>query len=170
MLHKQVGMCLAVLLLPSFAAAQAVPDEGRERVRTLLVLRMTEALKLTDEQALQVNTVIRESDEHRQRLSKERQTLEDALRAALNKHPSDTAELSKLIGQGNELDQKLALIPEDSFHELQKTLTVEQQAKLLLFRRELETEIRHGLTDRRQGVAERWQLRTSGAGATPGKQ
>jgi hypothetical protein len=54
-----------------------------------------------------------------------------------------------LVDEGNGIDQKIALIPEDTFHEMQKVLTVEQQARLMLFRRELQGEIRRAIQGRR---------------------
>lgn len=66
--------------------------------------------------------------------------------------PTAQAALSRLISEGNEIDQKLAMVPEQSFRELQKILTVEQQAKLMLFRRELQGEIRRALQGHRAGA------------------
>lgn len=141
-----------VALIPLRIAAQAPPDgPWRDRARTFLVLRIADALKLDEQAALKVSQIIRQSDDRRQGLAQERRTLEQKLREALAKQPPDTAALTKLINEGNEIDQKLAMVPEQSFHELQKILTVEQQAKLMLFRRELQTEIRHALQNRRGG-------------------
>jgi hypothetical protein len=144
-------------------AVQAQPTEGaraegplrRERARTFLVLRIVDALNLNDQDALKVSNIVRQSDERRQELVKQRQGLEDQLRAALAKKPIDSADLSKLIGEGNAIDQKIALIPEDTFHEMQKVLTVEEQAQLMLFRRELQGEIRRAIQGRRVGAGRR---------------
>jgi len=156
MTTKRLALIAAALVvLPRLAAAQPQDNQARERARTFLVLRITDALKLNDEDALKVSKVIRESDERRQQLMKQRQGLEDQLRAALAKPPPDTAALSKLITAGNDIDQRLALVAEDSFHELQKVLTVEQQAKLMLFRRDLQQEIRRALQGRRGGGGRR---------------
>jgi Spy/CpxP family protein refolding chaperone len=148
---------LALMLNSQTAGAQpgaAVRPDGpprRERARTFLVLRIVDALNLNEQDALKVSTIVRQSDERRQQLVTQRQGLEDQLRAALAKKPTDSAELGKLISQGNDLDQKIALVPEDTFHELQKVLTVEQQAKLILLRRELQGEIRRAIQGRHIG-------------------
>lgn len=167
---KALLLLLGLSVLPCIALAQTPgprPEgprgEGpwRERARMFLVLRIADALKLNDADALKVSNVIRQSDEHRQELVKQRQALEDKLREASAKQPQDPAELTKLISQGNEIDQKLALVPEDSFHELQKILTVDQQARLMLFRRQLQGEIRGALAGRHSGGGGRrpWQGR-----------
>ncbi len=145
-------MVSALALLPVHAVAQpAGQGPGRDRARMFLVLRIADALKLNEQEALKVSNVIRQSDEHRAGLIQERQTLEQKLRQALAKQPPDQAELTDLINQGNAIDQKLAMVPEESFHELQKILTVEQQAKLMLFRRELQGEIRRAIQGRGRG-------------------
>jgi Spy/CpxP family protein refolding chaperone len=156
---------LCLTLLPAQLSAQP-NQEGpwRDRARMFLVLRIADALKLNEQEALKVGNVIRQSDEHRRDLTQQRQALEQKLREALAKQPPDAAELTKLIGQGNEIDQKLALVPEDSFHELQKILTVEQQAKLMLFRRELQGEIRRAIQGRVRAGAGR---RARGQGGGP---
>ena len=167
---KALLLLLGLSVLPCIALAQtpgprpeAARGEGpwRERARMFLVLRIADALKLNDADALKVSNVIRQSDEHRQELVKQRQGVEDKLREALAKQPEDSAELTKLISQCNEIDQKLALVPEDSFHELQKILTVDQQARLMLFRRQLQGEIRGAMAGRRFGGGGRrpWQGR-----------
>ena len=158
-MHLLSGL-LAVAMLAGTAHAQpattGTPETPRrERARTFLVLRIVDALNLNDQDALKVSAIVRQSDEHRQQLVKQRQTLEDQLRTALAKQPADPMELGKLIGAGNDIDQKIALIPEDTFRELQKVLTVEQQAKLMLFRRELQGEIRRAVQGRRFGGARR---------------
>lgn len=157
---SKYAIVLALTLLP--LTVQAQPTEGphpdiprRERARTFLVLRIVDALKLNDQEALKVSTAVRQSDERRQQLVKQRKALEDQLRAALAKKPADPDELGKLVGEGNDIDQKVALVPEDTFRELQKVLTVEQQAKLMLFRRELQSEIRRAVQGRRFGGARR---------------
>jgi Spy/CpxP family protein refolding chaperone len=161
---KRTAAFIVVLALALLSAvAHAQPTEGprpdtpprRERARTFLVLRIVDALNLNDQDALKVSSIVRQSDERRQQLVKQRQGLEDQLRAALAKKPTDSAELSKLVSEGNDIDQKIALIPEDTFHEMQKFLTVEQQARLILFRRELQGEIRRAMQGRRFGGGRR---------------
>jgi len=164
MIHIQralVLLCLALLPVP-LAAQPNQEGPWRDRARMFLVLRIADALNLSEQEALKVSNVIRQSDEHRRDLVGERQTLEQELREALAKKPPETAALTKLINQGNDIDQKLALVPEDSFRELQKILTVEQQARLMLFRRELQGEIRRAVQGRgRTGTGRR------GRGAPP---
>lgn len=165
-MKRSLILASLLLALPRLAAAQPPEGPRRERARMFLVLRIADALKLNDQEALKVSNVIRQSDEHRQDLVQQRQALETKLKDALAKQPPDTAELTRLITDANDIDQKLALVPEESFHELQKLLTVEQQAKLMLLRRELQGEIRRAIQGRRLG-ARRGQ---GPGGARPGEE
>ena len=141
-------VCLtAIAALPVFAQ-QPTPHSGthREWARTFLVVRIADALKLNDQDALKVAAVVRASDERRQDLRRQREALEAKLRTALKK--PETADLTQLISEANDLDEKLAMAPENTFRELQKILTVEQQAKLLLLRRDLQGEVQRAMSRR----------------------
>lgn len=150
--HLLSGL-LAVAMLARAAHAQPATGTAeaprRERARTFLVLRIVDALNLNDQDALKVSAIVRQADEHRQQLVKQRQAVEDQLRTALVKKTPDSTALGKLVSEGNDIDQKIALVPEDTFRDLQKVLTVEQQATLMLFRRELQGEIRRAVQGRR---------------------
>jgi hypothetical protein len=132
-------------------SAQAHEPVRRERARTFLVVHIAEALKLNEQEALKVSLVVRDSDERREQLTRQRQALEGQLRKALDKKAGD-AELAPMVASMNELDQKIADVPEQTFRELQKSLNVEQQARLLLFRRELQGEVRRAMQRRLGGT------------------
>lgn len=147
----------AVLMLPTAVRAEPADGGGRERARTFLMVHMVEALKLSADQAGKVSAVIRASDERRQQLVRQREAAEQQLREALDKHADDSA-LLPLIAATRQLDQRIAAVPEETFVELQDILKVEQQARFLLFRRELQGEV-HRVMQRRLGNTHR----------TPGK-
>ena len=146
------------MALPTLAQPQSV---RRERARTFLVVHIAEALKLNDQEALKVSQVVRESDQRREQLTHQRQTLETQLHKALDRKAGD-AELAPLVAAANDLDQKIAMVPEETFSQLQKTLTVEQQARLVLFRRELQSEVRRAM-QRRLGKTQRQTPKPAGA-------
>jgi len=138
-------LAASVCTAPLPTMAQPSDASARDRARTLLVVRVADALKLSDEDALKVSRVIRHFDERRQGLVQQRQALEQTLRRALAQSPIDTMQLGGLVKQGNDLDQHIALIPEETFRELQGILSIEQQAQLLLLRQELQAEGRRAL-------------------------
>lgn len=157
-------IALAAISLWATAArgetAEVTPSHPqRARARTFLVMRLAEELNLPDDKALQLSTIIRNSDEQRLKLQGQRHDLEAKLKATLDHPPPDTAALDKMIAQANEIDQQLALLPEQSFRESQKILTTEQQARLILLRPELQKQIQHAIRRRLGGDPEHSRFR-----------
>lgn len=141
---------LVLLALFVLVAAVAVADvpPGRDRARTYLMLRVVDALNLSDEKALAMREVLRHADDRRLELTTKRDALEARLRAALGTSPIDEPSLAKLVADAHTVQRDLAELPEHTFSEAQRILTVEQQAKLLLFRRDLQGEVRQALRRR----------------------
>ena len=144
---RGVGALLALALVSS-PVRSAPPEPARDRARTYLMLRLVDALDLPDDKALALRTIFRKADERRVALLSSRQALDKQLRAALARPDKDSAELTRLVGEVNGVDRQLADVAEDSFDEAQKLLTVEQQAKLLLLRRELQGQVRDAMRRR----------------------
>jgi hypothetical protein len=143
---------LALLLVTAAAGAAVEATPSRDRARTYLMLRVVDALDLSDEKALQMRDILRRADDRRLDLTQKRDTLDSKLRAALAaKPPVDPQALGQLVTDAHTVQRELASLPEHTFTEAQKILTVEQQAKLLLFRRDLQGEVRQAI--RRRGAA-----------------
>jgi len=142
-----VAAC-AVLLIPTALQAQGARRPARERVRTFLVVRIAEALDLSDQEALEVSRILREAETSREGLREQRQEVERKIRAALDHGERDSPDLHKLVEDANTIDRKLALLPEESLLKVQDRLTPEQQARLVLFRPELRGEIRRAMRER----------------------
>ena len=141
----------AVLLWPALVRAQTPASPRRDRARTFLVVRLAEELHLSDEKALQVSAVLRRSDDRRRELTTQREQVEAQIRTALDHSPLDEAALSKLITQANGIDEQRSQIVESSYLEVQKLLTVEQQARLALFRPQLRRQVRGAIRQRLEG-------------------
>jgi uncharacterized membrane protein len=145
-----VRIAVALLGLGLWAATvdAAPPEPARDRARTYLMLRLVDGLNLPDDRALALRTIFRKADERRIELIARRQALDKKVRAALARPGKDQAELTRLVAETNDVDRELAAVAEDSFAEAQKSLTVEQQAKLLLVRRELQGQVREAMRRR----------------------
>jgi Spy/CpxP family protein refolding chaperone len=135
---------------PRPARAQQTPDadSGRSRMRTFLVLRISEALELPDEKALQISKILRDTDDKRRALVAQRRDVERNLRSALQQKGTDPTAIAKLVAQANDLDSQIAMLPESSFRQVQELLTPEQQARLVLLRPELQAQIRRNVERR----------------------
>ena len=136
-----------ILLLAATLGATSAPP-ARDRAHTYLMLRVVDALDLSDDKALQMRDILRRADARRMVLTTQRDALDTKLRSALNAAPVDSAALSQLVADTHSVQSQLASLPEATFDEAQKFLTVEQQAKLLLFRRELQGEVRQAIRRR----------------------
>lgn len=126
----------------------APPEPARDRATTYLTMRLVDGLNLPADKALALRAIFRKADERRIELTTRRQALDKKLRTILARPDKDPAELAHLVAETNDVDRELASIAEDSFVEAQKGLTVEQQAKLLLLRRELQGQVREAMRRR----------------------
>jgi Spy/CpxP family protein refolding chaperone len=136
-----------VLLLAATLGTTSAPP-ARDRAHTYLMLRVVDALDLTDDKALQMRDILRRADARRLTLTSRRDALDAKLRSALDAKPLDSVALSQLVADTHDVQSQLASLPETTFDEAQKILTVEQQAKLLLFRRDLQGEVRQAIRRR----------------------
>jgi len=148
--RRLIPVVTLLLCIPVLSAAQPLAGHRRDRARTFLVLRLADALNLSDAKALEVSGIIRKADEERRQLREKRSDIEKQIRAELGRSPLDADAVSKLVAQANQVDEQLAMIPEHSFQSAQKILTVEQQAKLVLFRPEIQKQIRRAVRRRLQ--------------------
>ena len=121
---------------------------AQDRARTYLMMRLVDALDLPDDKALALRAIFRKADERRIELVAKRQSIDKELRAALSRSDKDQAQLAKLVEEASTVDRDLASVAEDSFRDAQKDLTVEQQAKLVLLRRELQGQVREAVRRR----------------------
>ena len=137
--------------LPRIASAEAPSTPGRDRARTFLVIRMAEELDLSDEKALQVSAVLRRSEDRRRELTTQRDQIESQLRAALEHSPPDDADLGKLVGQANDIDQQLSQVVENSYREGCEAAHRRAQAKLVLFRPQLRKQVREPCDNASEG-------------------
>jgi hypothetical protein len=147
---KRASALLACLLATTAIGAATDATPGRDRARTYLMLRVVDALDLSDQKALEMREILRRADDRRLDLTQKRDTLDSKLRAALATKPVDGPALGQLVTDAHMVQRELASLPEHTFTEAQKILTVEQQAKLLLFRRDLQGEVRQAI--RRRGT------------------
>ena len=146
-----------VLLAVGVVAADPEPEPARERARTYLILRFVDALELPTQKALALHEVFRQWDQTREDLLRRRATTHEKLHRVLEKRPVEVTTLQTLVADAVALDRELATLPERSFTAAGKLLTVEQQAKLLLLRRDLQGQVheavRHRLRAARSGRA-----------------
>jgi Spy/CpxP family protein refolding chaperone len=107
----------------------------------LLVLRIAEALHLSDEQTIKLAAEFRRVAQQRHELIARRAALATRLEAQLAQRPLDDAALTSLTEQLVALDQQIGRLPEGLWKSIQPVLTPEQSARLVLLRGKLKQQV-----------------------------
>lgn len=155
------SILMIILMLTSFSisatAFQGDMDEPptkeqrekiRERISTLKMWKLTEALDLDEKTSTQLFPIINKYD-------KLRAETELSLRKGMRKLKRALKEEreSKLKAILDELEQDhhaLQRIADDEWNEMKRVLTVEQQAKLVIFKQEFDRNIRKIIAEARE--------------------
>jgi hypothetical protein len=123
---------------------------GGSRGPMLLVLRIAEALQLSDEQTVKLAAEFRRVAAQRRTMLAEKTALEAKLEAQLARKPVDEATVSSLTEQLVALERNLVLLPDELWKSIQPLLTVEQRARLVLLRGKMKKQV-DGARQRRRG-------------------
>lgn len=127
-------------------------EKIRKRMETLRMWRLTEALNLDEKTSAQVFPILNRYD-------KKRYELEDSLREGMRDlreslRNKKEEQLKKILNKLEENHKALQNLKQEEWAELKKVLTVEQQAKFIIFLTEFEREVRKLIAEareRRQG-------------------
>lgn len=134
-----IGSALFGSLLVMAPDAQAQKDPKRQR--TAVILRISEALDLDEDQTLKLASQYRHFDTRRHELIGQRSVTEAELETSLGRTPQDEAEIRKLTDQLLAIDKELILMPDSLFESVQDMLNVDQRARLALLKIKLQRRI-----------------------------
>jgi hypothetical protein len=129
--------------------------ELRERVRMLRMWKLTEFLNLDEKTASLFFPILNKYDNERENLMKERREAVRELRKALRAEKIDPKNLTTLVDRINKVNDEFIGLSRREQAELFKVLTLEQQAKYILFRNDFEKKLGDMLRrsmDQRGGV------------------
>lgn len=136
--------------------SQRLPNERFLRgVLTIYIWKMSEAVKLKEEQSAQVFPLVRKNFHTRWQLAMKRRNLMQLFHRAVDGAPQQESELKRLLAQWEENEEKLHTARGELRKALTKVLTPEQQAKSLLFEEEFEGELSRVVTKIRQESSQR---------------
>jgi Spy/CpxP family protein refolding chaperone len=133
-------------------------------IESMRFWRLTEELRLTDEQAVKVLPKVRALDESRRAYRRQRQGLMRGIDELLRSGSAGDRELRDSMYALDQADEQFRSQTRRIRRELNAMLTVEQQARLLVFEDHFEDEVRDLLSEFRQRNR---GPRGSGEGATP---
>jgi hypothetical protein len=118
-------------------------EELRERVELIWMWKLTEELNLTQEEGAKLFPLLRTYEERKRELRDENRKLVWELERMVEDNASEGA-IKKTIRALEENDRKLQEVKQEGFDELGKILSVEKQAKYIVFHKHFRHEI-HGL-------------------------
>jgi Spy/CpxP family protein refolding chaperone len=143
---------IVVLVFPAMLWSQP-PAPGRgpdkqsfERIQQLMKMRMVETLDLKEEQSVRFIARFNEHDKARHELMKQKGEVLDRIEK-LVKDGANDREIEKVIPEALAIDTKLMEERTKFISSLSDILSVTQRAKLLLFERRFERELREAVRE-----------------------
>ena len=118
-------------------------EELRKRVELIWMWKLTEDLSLTEEEGAKLFPLLRTYEERKRELREENRKLIRELKHMIDDGASE-GDLKRMIRSLEENNRKLTKVKEEGFNELAKILSVEKQAKYIVFQEPFRREI-HGL-------------------------
>ena len=150
----RAGVAFVMLLGVVVPTAVEAQETDTKRNRTRVVLRISEALDLDEDQTLRFASQYRKVDKRRHELIAERAVTEVELETAVGRDPQDEAQVRKLTDQLLAIDKELILLPDALFESVQDMLDTNQRARLALLKIKLQRKIDRERS-RRQGGAKK---------------
>ena len=142
-----------VLTSNAVVHAQSESSKGVERVEQLRKVRMIEILDLTEDQSIRFFARLHEHEKNKDGLTAERTSLLDRIER-LVRNKVDPEQYKQPFTEVLSIDDRLFREEQLFFEGLSEILSEEQRAKLLLFERQFQKELREALMQiqkRRQG-------------------
>jgi len=153
---KNTGLCVlaCMLLLPPvlFAQpgragdAQGGGDRPFDRIESLRKVRLVEILELKEDQSVRFLARLNEHDNARRALMKDRGEALDRLERLI-RNKADDAEYQKAFAEVASIDDSLMMERKTFFAGLSDILTPTQRAKMLIFERRFERELRDAMRE-----------------------
>ncbi len=138
------------------AAPPSGPAEGRRMIDTIRIWKMTEALQLSEDQAIKLFPRLTQLEASRREFHRRQRGLRVELGELLRQRPTREVDIKRILEELDRIDFDFRSRERAVRGELQSILSLEQQARLTLFEEGFEMEMRrtiHDLRRRRQGLA-----------------
>jgi hypothetical protein len=152
---KNLRLCrlACVLLLPSILFGQSGhqgdpqgTDRPYERIENLRKVRLVEILELKEDQSLRFLARMNEHDNARRTMMKERGEALDRLERLI-RNKADDSEYEKAFADVAAVDDRLTTERRSFFAGLSDILSPTQRAKMLIFERRFEKELREAMRE-----------------------
>lgn len=151
------GMLVLVCGASVLAQPRGRPDPAHlERIERFKRMRLVEMLDLTEDQSVRFFPRLNEFENTRREIKKQKDEILDKIDRLIRNSASDQKEYEKLFAEIEAIDRKAGEEKLRFFNSLSDLLSIQQRAKLVLFERRFEAELRDAVREvqRRRG---RWQ-------------
>ena len=130
-----LSLLILGISLPALAEAPAPQNQKkiRENISTLMLLRMTSALDLSEEQTAKIFPKVNATEKEKQDIQREISRETRQLRAALQEEKPDEPSLLQALGTIRDLRRQLRALDEELTEFLDANLSVVQRAKYVFF-------------------------------------
>lgn len=146
---RTLSALFVVVLIVSFAQAQPPGGPPLERIERFKKMRMVELLELNEEQSVRFIARYNEHESKRRDLMRQRDEILDKIERLL-RNKAEAKEFENAFTDVIELNRRMGEERLTFFNGLSDLLTIEQRAKLLLFERRFENELREAMREARQ--------------------
>lgn len=149
-MKRRHAVTFAMLLMTMALHAQPgspMDGPGRERIERFRKMRMIELLDLKEEQSVRFVARLNEFENTRRELNMRRDEVLDKIER-LVRNNADEKELENVFPELEAISRKIGEERLRFFSSLSDLLSVQQRAKLLLFERRFETELRDAVRQR----------------------
>jgi len=133
-------------------------EKERRMLEAIRVTRMTEALKLTDEQVAKFLPRLKQIEERQRQLREDRARIIGQLAEILDK-PERQKEIKPKLDELDKLETEQMQKTRQMMKDLDSLLTVEQQARWRVFNEHFDREIREMVKEIRKKRIERHRMR-----------
>jgi Spy/CpxP family protein refolding chaperone len=146
---RKLSVVFLFVLVASVVYAQPPGGPPLERIERFKKMRMLEMLELNEEQSVRFIARYNEHENKRRDLMRQRDEVLDKIERLL-RIKADAKEYEKLFTEVVEINRRMGEDRLNFFNSLSDLLTIEQRAKLLLFERRFENELREAMREARE--------------------
>jgi Spy/CpxP family protein refolding chaperone len=149
---KTLLLCSFVLVFSSSLHAQGGPMGGRpslERIERFKKMRLVEMLDMKEEQSVRFFARFNEFENSKKEMNRQKDESLDKIERLIRNN-GDVKEYDKLFAEVDGINRKIGEERLKFFNGLSDVLSVEQRAKLLLFERRFESELREAVMQMQQ--------------------
>jgi hypothetical protein len=158
----RISRYLILLLLYSSAFAQPGPGMGpgreggpmrariREKIKTMKIWRLTEAVALTSEQSERFFPIYNRHQEQMEALEKEKRSVLNRLEQMADDSGTSDEEINRALGDIKDLRRRTAEVSDRFLDDISDVLSVRQRGKLLVFEERFKSNLHRLINEIRQ--------------------